>query len=92
LFIFGRDGDQYRSGYWEPDITERGTIGWRLFVEGFKPDKVIGASSIEPLIRLGLLEANPAFPQRVVVSTRGRATWERFLVSGGRFPDDLPDL
>lgn len=89
LFTFGRRGDQYRSGYLESEITERGTIGWRLVVAGIEPDKVIGASSIQPLVKLGLLEADPAEPHRLTVSVRGRSTWERFLDSGGRYPEDL---
>jgi hypothetical protein len=88
LFIFGRRGDQLRGGHLERDITERGTIGWRLVVAGFAPDKAMGASSIQPLIRLGLLDADPADPNRLMVSARGRSTWERFLDSGGRYPDD----
>jgi hypothetical protein len=89
LFVFGRHGDQPRGGHLEPDITERGTVGWRLVVAGFAPDKVIGASSIKPLIRLGLLEADTAQPHRLTVSVRGHSTWEHFLNSGGRFPEDL---
>ena len=79
LFTFGRSGDQYRNGHLEPEVTERGTIGWRL----------VGASSIQPLVKLGLLEADPADPHRLTVSVRGRSTWERFLDSGGRYPEDL---
>ena len=48
----------------EPKVTERGTIGWRLVVAGIEPDKVIGASSIQPLVKLGLLEPDPADPHR----------------------------
>jgi hypothetical protein len=87
--MFGRHGDQPRGGYLEPDITERGTIGWRLVVAGIAPDKAIGASSIQPLVRLGLLEGDPAEPHRLTVSARGRSTWEHFLESGGRYPEDL---
>ena len=89
LFIFGRRGDQLRGGHLERDITERGTIGWRLVVAGFAPDKAMGASSIQPLIRLGSLDADPTDPNRLMVSARGRSTWEQFLDSGGRYPDDL---
>jgi hypothetical protein len=52
-------------GHLERDITERGAIGWRLVVAGFAPDKAVGASSIQPLIRLGLLDADPADPNRL---------------------------
>ena len=79
LFMFGRQGDQPRGGYLEPDITERGTIGWRLVVAGIAPDKAIGAGSIQPLVRLGLLEGDPAEPHRLTVNARGRSTWEHFL-------------
>jgi hypothetical protein len=89
LFTFGRRGDQHRNGHLEPEVTERGTIGWRLVVAGIEPDKVIGANSIQPLVKLGLLEADPAVPHRLTVSVRGRSTWERFLDSGGRYPEDL---
>ena len=89
LFMFGRHGDQPRGGYLERDITERGTIGWRLVVTGIAPDKAIGASSIQPLVRLGLLDGDPAEPNRLTVSARGSSTWEHFLERGGRYPDDL---
>ena len=89
LFMFGRHGDQPRGGYLEPDITERGTNCWRLVVAGIAPDKAIGASSIQPLVRLGLLEGDPAEPHRLTISARGRSTWEHFLDSGGRYPEDL---
>ena len=46
LFTFGRRGDQYRSGHLEHEITERGTVGWRLVTAGFDPDKLIGASCL----------------------------------------------
>lgn len=88
LFIFGRRGDQPRRGCLEREITERGTAGWRLAVAGFGRDKVMGAKTIQPLIKLGLLETDPAAPQCLVVSDRGRLTWERFLDRGGEFPDD----
>jgi hypothetical protein len=75
--------------YLESEITERETIGRRLVVAGIAPDKTIGASSIQPLITLGLLAADPAEPHRSTVSARGRSTWEHFLESGGRYPEDL---
>lgn len=89
LFIFGKRGEQPRLGQLEPDITERGTAGWRLVVAGFKPEKSMGGNTIRPLIRLGLLVPAHAAPHRLVVSDRGRATWEQFLARGGEFPDDL---
>ena len=89
LFMFGRAGDQFRRGYLEPDITERGTMGWTLVVERLPPDKVIADSSIRPLIRLGLVERDAENPENLTISEQGRATWERFLAAGGHYPEDL---
>ena len=62
-------------------------------MDGFERDKAIGAKSIAPLVRLGLLEPDPAAPGHLTVSARGRATWDHFLQAGGQFPeDDLPSL
>lgn len=90
LFMFGREGDRYRPGYLEPGVTERGTMGWRLVVEGFKPEKVIGNNSIGPLLDLDLVELVSDTEDRLTISARGRATWERFLAEGGQYPEDLP--
>ncbi len=93
LFTFGRQGDKLRPGHLEPALTERGTQGWRLVVDGFERDKAIGAKSIAPLVRLGLLEPDPAALGHLTVSARGRATWDHFLQAGGHFPeDDVPSL
>ncbi len=55
--------------------------------------KVIGAKSITPLVRLGLLEPDPAASEHLTVSARGRSTWDHFLQAGGRFPeDDVPSF
>ncbi len=55
--------------------------------------KVIGAKSITPLVRLGLLEPDSVSPRRLTVSARGRATWDHFLEAGGQFPeDDVPPM
>jgi hypothetical protein len=53
---------------------------------------VIGEKTIRPLIRLGLLESAGGAPERLMISTRGRATWRRFLERGGQFPEDLTSL
>lgn len=93
LFTFGRQGDKLRPGHLEPAVSERGTQGWRLVVDGFERDKAIGAKSIAPLVRLGLLEPDPTAPGHLTVSARGRATWDHFLQAGGQFPeDDVPSL
>jgi len=89
LFTFGRQADKSRPGHLEPAVTERGTQGWRLVVDGFERDRVIGAGSIGPLVRLGLLKPDPAGPGNLTVSARGRATWEHFLQAGGQFPEDV---
>ena len=88
--MYGRKGDRERRGWLEPAPTERGTMGWRLVIEGFDPDKVIGNSSIRPLVDLNLVELAEGTEDRLTVSARGRATWERFLTAGGQFPEDLP--
>ena len=84
LFIIGRQGNRLRLGHLEPALTERGTQGWRLVVEGYEPElkDVISASSIRPLVKLGLLESAPSSPERLTISARGRATWELYLLSG----------
>ena len=89
LFMFGRTGDKARRGHLEPDMTERGTMGWRLVVEGLPPEKVIGQNSIRPLVQLGLIDRDPDIQEYLTVSERGRATWERFLAEGGHYPEDL---
>ena len=55
--------------------------------------RAIGAKSIAPLVRLGLLEPDPTAPGHLTVSAHGRATWDHFLQAGGQFPeDDVPSL
>ena len=93
LFTFGRRGDKLRAGHLEPAVTERGTRGWRLVLDDLDLKKVIGAKSIVPLVRLGLLEPDPVALGHLMVSARGRATWDGFLQAGGQFPeDDVPSL
>ena len=92
LFLFGRSGDRRRQGWLEPYVTERGTPGWRLVVVGFEPEKAMGANSIRPLVRLGLLDADGDASHRLTVTALGRATWDRFLARGGEFPEDLTNL
>ncbi len=91
LFTFGRRGDQLRAGHLEPALTERGTRGWHLVLDDLDLKKVIGAKSIAPLVRLHLLAPDPAAPEHLIVSARGRSTWNHFLQAGGQFPeDDMP--
>lgn len=89
LFIFGRKGDQSRPGRLEPAETERGTVGWRLVVDGFNNLKVIGGKSIQPLVRLGLLRSDPLAAHQLIITEKGQATWQLFLDRGGEFSEDL---
>ncbi|MCB8835850.1 hypothetical protein [Aurantimonas sp. VKM B-3413] len=90
LYMYGRKGDRERPGWLEPAPTSRGTMGWRLVVDGTNPEKVIGNNSIGPLVDLDLIERVPGTQDHMTISARGRATWERFLAEGGQYPDDLP--
>jgi hypothetical protein len=93
LFTLGRGADVPRSGHLEPALTERGTQGWRPVVDGFERDKVIGANSIAPLVRLGLLKPDSAGSGHLTISPRGHATWRYFVQAGGQFPeDDVPPM
>ena len=90
LFMLGRRGDTPRGGHLVPELTDRGTDGWRLVVPGFSGRDVFSAKTITPLARLGLLERDEAAQHRLVLSDRGRLTWAAFLAQGGQYPDDLP--
>ena len=50
--MYGRKGHREMPEHIEPALTKRGTVDWRLVVEAFHPEKVIGNSSIRPLIDL----------------------------------------
>lgn len=75
-----------------PAVTERGTEGWMLVVPGLPHEKTFGDRTIQPLMRLGLLEMTVGHPDRRIVSVRGRETWARFVARGGRYPDDLTNF
>jgi hypothetical protein len=94
LFIHGQQANDNRDGYLVPASTKKGTAGWQLVIPSWPNlrDKVIGEKTIQPLIRLGLLEATAAHPKQLVVSKLGAETWREFCIQGGRFPDDLRDL
>ncbi len=68
--------------------TSRGTLGW-LIVKGERHEEVVGDRSVAPLIRLGLLTHAEDDPVRLILSTRGKATWRRFVERGGHYPEDL---
>ena len=89
LFILGKGERTKGAGHLVPATTERGTAGWRLMVPTRNFEKALGERSIVPLVRLELLDPVEAGPERLVVSTRGQATWWRFLERGGQYPEDL---
>jgi hypothetical protein len=93
LFALGRGDTPEDAAHLIPATTERGTPGWQLILRD-RPtrDRVIGEKTIRPLLRLGLLEIAGGAPERLVISTRGKATWRRFLERGGQFPEDLTTL
>ncbi|WP_253203560.1 hypothetical protein [Methylosinus sp. KRF6] len=93
MSICGRVDAPGSGGYFVPVTTVRGTAGWSLFLP--KRDfyeKELGERTIIPLVRLGLLELAADEPSRLLLSTRGEATWRRFLERGGRFPEDLSNI
>jgi hypothetical protein len=73
-----------------PGVTPRGTPGWTLVRDPTRTDhNTIGDRTIQPLIHLGLLEMSPGAERRLLVTPRGRETWEAFLARGGQYPEDL---
>jgi hypothetical protein len=76
-----------------PGATPRGTAGWTLVRDPTRTDHdTIGDRTIQPLLRLDLLELSPGADRRLLVTARGRETWEAFLARGGQYPEDLTDL
>ena len=92
LFILSRGDRPASGGQLVPAVTERGTIGWNLIVQGQSFEKSFGDRTIAPLVRLGLLEAAPNNPGHQIVSKRGEETWSLFIQRGGQYPEDLTDL
>lgn len=92
LSVLGGDDSQSRDGHLAPAIIERGTPGWAIVTEGRSPDKVIRDHSIQPLVRLNLLDHAPDRPERLLLTERGRQTWHLFCQRGGRYPKDLSDI
>lgn len=89
LFCLGRSDLPEAPGRLVPAITDRGTPGWLLTAANDSDIRVIGEKTIIPLLRLGLLTLTDDGAPSLIVSDRGKATWERFLERGGRFPEDL---
>jgi hypothetical protein len=80
LFILGKGERADGAGHLLPATAERGTAGWWLIVPSSNLErKLIGEKTIVPLVRLGLLGLAGDWPERLLVSARGRATWWLFL-------------
>ncbi len=92
LFTLSRRDRPASGGQLVPAVTERGTAGWKLVVQGQSYEKPIGDRTIIPLVRLGLLEAAPDNPEHRIVSKHGEDTWSLFIERGGQYPEDLTDL
>lgn len=93
LFALGRGDTPEDAAHLVPATTKRDTPGWQLILRDQPThDRVIGEKTIRPLLRLGLLESAGGAPERLVISTRGKATWRRFLERGRQFPEDLTSL
>lgn len=90
--MLGREIDEARYGYLAPTVTERGTPGWLLVVEGYRPEMAMGDRTIAPLVRLPLLGLRPDDSGCLIVTQRGSETWQRFCHLGGRYPEDLIDI
>ena len=91
LCLFGRGTatTAMTSGYLVCVQTPRGTPGWQL-VTGSGTEGPFGHTTIQPLLRLGLLDSQEEpTGRRLVISALGRVTWQRFVDRGGQFPDDL---
>lgn len=61
----------------EPQLTERGTPGWRVVTHRSDSGYVIGGASVRPLVRFGLFEPDPDHEGRLRFTSRGRVTWAR---------------
>jgi hypothetical protein len=94
LFALGRENQHESRGYLVRATTERGTPGWQLVLSDRDyRDNTIGAKTISPLVRMGLLvAAADEDSARLVISARGRMTWTLFCERGGRFPEDLTSI
>lgn len=89
LFIIGESGQEEGEGYLRPATTVRGTPGWRLIVKDARNlTDEFGNRSIQPLLRLGLLQPLRATPDLLRISSLGYETWMAFRARGGRYPED----
>lgn len=88
-FVGKNDRHVDRGSILVPAATPRGTAGWRLIRDPQRPDHdTMGDRTIQPLIRLGLLEQAGHVDGRLTLTERGRSTWQTFLERGGQYPED----
>jgi hypothetical protein len=94
LWFIGKNASHVdRGSMLIPGMTSRGTPGWTLIRDPNRTDNdTMGDRTIQPLIRLGLLEPSSQADRRLLVTALGRATWSAFLGRGGQYPEDLCDL
>jgi len=94
LWFIGKNDRHFdRGSMLIPAVTPRGTAGWTLVRDPSRTDHdTMGDRTIRPLIHLGLLELSPGPDARLLLTARGRETWDSFLARGGQYPDDLVDL
>src|SRR4051812_12768297 len=85
LFCLGRGDRPDDGGYRGPEITERGTPGWRLVAFSDRDIKIIGENTLKPLLRLGLLALTEDTPRRLIVSDRGMPPGSASLNVEGSF-------
>lgn len=92
LFTYGDNttGLRERQSWLRIIQTPTGKSRWRFttaepnpFIEHF------GNLTIQPLIRLGLLEEQTEPFPRLIISEKGHKTWLKYLAAGNRFPDDV---
>ena len=92
LFTLSRGDRPVLDGRLVPAITERGTSGWMLDLKERFYEQVFANRTIDPLMRLGLIEEASDVPAHRVISKRGEETWSQFVQSGGQGPDALTNL
>lgn len=89
LFILGENGQGEYGGCLQPITTVRGTPGWRLIVAGSRNlTDEFGDRTIQPLLRLGLLQPLSTASSLIRISPFGYETWKAFHARGGRYPED----
>lgn len=92
LFTYGDNttGLRERQSWLQSIETITGRNKWRFTTA--EPNPLVsqfGNTTIQPLIRLGLLEEQTKPFPRLVISKKGRETWMKYLAAGNMFPDDI---